>query len=104
MVLDGIVADDLDFASYHKDHEEVAKTLFSACDADAFCKGKLPGRRLRQPLAALIPKLEAGHCPTSAKLTARTIATSFDGCSRSARRCCRPWSTASPAAMRPIRT
>ena len=70
VVLDGIVADDLDFASYHKDHEEVAKTLFSACDADAFCKGKLPGGAYAN-LAALIPKLEAGHCPTSAKLTAR---------------------------------
>lgn len=63
VILDGVVKEGTDIARFAENAEAVAKKVFDACSADAFCSSKLPGGWAK--LEALNAKLLAGHCPTS---------------------------------------
>lgn len=67
VILDSTVAEPGDFLQFDKNIDTAAHRLFDGCSTDPFCSSKL-GSDAWGFMGALMTKLDAGHCPTSANL------------------------------------
>ena len=68
VVLDSLESESLSFTDFGAQLETAAQPLLALCGADPFCSGRL-GADPAAFVDALMAKLAAGHCPTSANLT-----------------------------------